>query len=48
VVQLVAYTRHLSPPILAFRVALHNRFQYACLGKIQDALRPSAKRPSLN
>jgi hypothetical protein len=32
VVQLVAYTRHFSPPILGFRVALHNGFQYACLG----------------
>jgi hypothetical protein len=34
--QLVAYARHLSPPILAFRVVLHNRSPMRLSRKIQD------------
>lgn len=36
VLQLVVYARHLSPPILAFGVVLHNRFQMRLSREIQD------------
>jgi hypothetical protein len=35
-VHLVAYARHFSPPILTFRVAVHNRSQEARFGEIYD------------
>jgi hypothetical protein len=35
-IQLVGYARHFSPPILAFGILLHNRFQMRLSREIQD------------
>jgi hypothetical protein len=35
-IQLVGYARHFPPPILAFRIVLHNRFQMRLSREIQD------------